>query len=199
MRVYLSEIIGTGTIDDPYRTAIADHILRSNSWADIDGRTDMTTANGEMFTFVFNPTQAEHDLIVADSRIKYLPLEDNAGQVLGLNDAVGDIKQNKRVTIKTELENRHIPFDDIQLTDTIRSALKRIIKRFLLRQILKDYDVSEHFDTLLSSIAVAKRQSIAQKLEALGFDTSGLIGSMTVKEALKALMAQNNKWIRTNL
>lgn len=199
MRIYFAQVIGTGTAEDRFRTSIRDHITRPNSWNDIDCRADASQAAGFMMSIVYDPTAQEHAAIIADSRIKYLPLENAGGDPLTLSDTVGDIDSTKLAAIKAELEQRHIPFGDITGADTIRSALKRIIKRFLLRQILKAYDFDENCDLLISSIPAVKRQAIAASLQDRGFAIEGIIGTMTVRQALIYLLSQPNGWIKSGL
>jgi len=204
-RVYVAEVIGTGVVDitedisDPFRSAVNPH-LGPDSYDDIDMRRDNTSALGRMLSLVFNPTDAEHAAMVADPLITYLPFEDSAGDPLPRTALLSQVNTVKLTAIKTGLETHHVPTDGIVLTMTIAQGLKIAVRRFLLRQILKTDDFNENFDTLtIGDIPVAKRLRIAQRLQPLGFDTSVLALSMTIREGIKLLLAQKVTWLENHL
>jgi len=191
MKIYFAKIDGLGTAENPFRTTVSRHITRPNSWVDIDCRADFTSANGRIMSIVFDPTSQEHADILNDPDIIYLPLENSTGAILGMTDTVNQISTENRAIIISYLESQHVPFGDIQGTDMIKSALRRVVKRYLLRQILNGYDFDEGFDTLVVDIPTAKRQSIAAILQGRGFDVSGITGTMTIRQAITSLLGQS--------
>ncbi len=66
MPVYLCEVIGAGTEDNPFRPAIADYPVRWSLLA--DGRADQTKTAGTMRVRA-ETTPEQHAEIVADPRI----------------------------------------------------------------------------------------------------------------------------------
>lgn len=69
MNIYLCEIIGDGSDENPFRTAMADHISRPNSYDDADGRINQFSTEGVMLTVVYGLTPGEAESIEGDPRI----------------------------------------------------------------------------------------------------------------------------------
>ena len=196
-RYYLCTVSGIGTINDPFRPRLAD-LLAGGNWSGIDGRADSTVAAGRMLAWA-DVDDATHATVNADPGITYCPFEDAAGNVLGLDDTLAQITAAKRTQIANFLEAQHIPTDDLTGTDTIRTLLKRVVKRWVgLRQLFGADDWTEGLDTLVSAVPAAKRNRINNRLTALGFDTSVIQGTDTIRQALKKLMAQAVRYLQTN-
>ncbi len=189
-RFYISGLIGTGQDEDSFRTAVADTITRPDSYHILDGRADPTSSAGFVLTYVYDATPAEHSALLADSRITYMPFEDSTGSPLELDDAISNVDSINLANIKNELEARHIPTDLITLFMTLRQALGVVARRLLLRQILRTNDWTEALGRTISSLPTARRNTINQNLQTRGFDTSRIVGSMTVRQALLVLTAQ---------
>ena len=58
--------------------------------------------------------------------------------------------------------------------------------------VVPDVGEVELLDNSVSSIPAQKRQQIAAKLEARGFDLSGITGGTTIRAALVNLFTQDN-------
>jgi hypothetical protein len=197
VRFYLAAVVGAGTESDPFRPATT--AVRPADWNADDGRPDSTAGAGRMLVRI-NVTDAEHAQLVALPGVQAVPLEDAAGTPLGLNDPISAIAPAKRAALRTALENNHIDTDDLQLTDPILLVLRRIKKRLKLRNaILRALDFIESLDATISSIPAARRQNIAARLQQAGFDTSVLLGSDTIRVALRKLFTQAVRAIATEL
>lgn len=188
LRLYFTQFVGTGTRQDPFRSVIQD--LVPVKLSAVDGRVNATLVTGWALVKV-DATPAQHTILTADARVVYLPLEDATGRVVDMSETLGTVSAANRTTIRTRLEARHIPDDGITLSDTVGSVLRRIVRRFLVRQILGADDLSEGLDTLVSAIPVAKRQAIRTKLLAHGIDFDGVLLTDTVREAIRKIVVQN--------
>jgi len=196
MRFYLSDFTGDGLLPE---TAWNPRIksLQSSPIKWIDGRLPPTgDKNGLCLAYTDN-TDAEHLIVKADPNITYAPFESTAGDVLNLTDTVGDMDATKKANIIAFLESKHIPTQGLTNASTIKEVVESIVKRFILRANLRGLDLSGGLDTNISSIPASQRQAIASQLQLKGFDTSGLSG--TVRQALKALMAQDIRAMQVNI
>jgi hypothetical protein len=188
MRYYLASYTGTGAELDPFRPAIADLVPPGTSWLSCDGRADATLVAGWALVAA-NVSTAVHALLAADPRVTVVPIVDAGGAPLGLTDTIAQIPAATRTTLRAALEARHIPANDLQLTDTIRQALTRIIGRCLIRQVLKAVDLTEGLDTTVGAMTPARRNQIIPVLAAAGFDTSGVVLTDTIRQAIAKILA----------
>ena len=194
MRFYLSQFIDRGPnwggMDtSAHYVAVIDD-LQSSSWAFIEGRLDYTSIIQWCLVWTDN-SDAEHAALLADSRIKYIPWEDNAGDPLPVNAPLSQVDTVKLNNIKSFVEDHHIPTDGLTLNNTVKEAMRLIQRRFQLRQMLRADDFSETLDLTVGDIPSAKRGRIVDKLTARGFDFSGINNATTIRQALKTLVAQN--------
>lgn len=198
IRYYISDVIGAGVPGNGYRPKLS-QLVPGVHYSFVDGRTDLASTNGKMFVWA-DVTVPEHATIVADSGITYIPLEDSGGNVLELTNTVSQISAANRTTIETILEGLHIPTDDFVGGDLCRKVVKRIALRFLVRQLLRAaLDFTEGLDSLVSSIPAGRRSNINTRLVEVGFDTSLIFGTDTIRQAIRKLLVQANKYLKTIL
>lgn len=198
LRAYFSQVVAPqagNLVTNSYRPALM-VLVPSVSWQGVDGRTSPTGSGvGQEYFCIADVTPAQHTTLVADARITYLPIE-NAGVLVSWDGPISSIGAANRTTIRTRCEARHIPDDGIRGTDTILSLIRRITVRFLLRDILRGDDLTEGLDTLISAIPVARRQAIRAKLVARGIDFDGVLGTDTIREAIRKIVTQNVRVFR---
>lgn len=144
-------------------------------------------------------TDAEHTDLVNDADVIYASLEDDQGNVLGLEDTLGDIDSDKRSNIRSWLENRGFPTDQFTLSDTIADLIRAISMRVQTRQVLIDDDLPNDLAMTVGDIPGGKRKRIKDKLEARGFDTSAFTVDNTIRDVLVSLYQQENRHFRTML
>lgn len=187
---YICDVIGDGaSTATAYRPALAD-VVPGLQWDACDGRASVAVA-GRMLV-IADVTPAEHALLVADPRITFLPFAGTGGVALDLATAtLGDVSAANRTTLRTRLAAWHVSTDDLGLDTPIVVALRRIRRRLLLRQLLGPDDYTEGLDTLVSDLSVNRRQAIAARLTAAGFDVSTIVGTDTIREALRKLAVQD--------
>ena len=188
MRFYISKVIGTGTDDDIFRAKASEYV---DSHSAVDGRTLPTGAAGFMLVMC-NPTKAQHDAMVAATGIKYLKFEDSDGNVLALNDTLNML--SNPAALNALLENNGVHTDGLSGTSTLRKLINRIVKRCFIKQILIDDDLTESFDTLISSIPRAKLDKINAKLAARGM--AQIDETLDVRTAFKRLVIDNAKSLK---
>lgn len=190
LRCYLADVIGTGTLADMWRPATQD-IAPGAGWHHCDFRPG--DGAGRMLAYR-DVTDAEHATLAADPRVTVIPLEDAGGAALNLQTAtIGDIPAAKRATLSNRLDAASIPTADFTLTTPLRVAIRRIIRRGLLRQVLGGNDFTEALNTTISSIPLNKRNAISEALTARGFNMSVVQGSDTVRQALQKILAQQTQ------
>lgn len=192
IRYYVCDLIGDGSDGAPWTPAAAE-VIPALQWGGLDCRADQTGPGKMLVKALVN--QAAHDALVADARIQWVPFVNASGDDLPLDSPVSQIPAGIRSALLAKLEQLGIPTADWTGATPIRAVLRRFIRVMRLRQYLTSDDFDEVRDVLVSAIPAAKRQRIAQKLSALGYDTSQLggIGGLTVGDALKLLAAQNAK------
>lgn len=191
IRYYLCNVVGDGSIDNPFRAAVLGLLTPDSGWRIHDCRVDSTQAAGEMLAWA-DLTPEQHAVVNAAAGVVYVPFENSSNVPLTINDPIGEIASAKRTQIQTAMESRHIPMQGLQLTDPIYTLLRRFFSRCRIRQYLKEHDYTELLNNTVSSIPAAKRQQIVTKLESLGFDFVGIGGNTTIREALRLLIIQDN-------
>ena len=191
IRFYLCSIDGDGlTKETAFKPKGLSAITGVINWSAIDGRQLSTNNIGKMLLRA-DVTPAQHAQIITDLGVTYLPVEDLVGNPIDPSLTLGNIPTVNRNAIKTLLETENIPTQGFKLTDNIDDAMQKVAgRRFTMRQILGADDWVELLDSLVSSIAPARRQTIATKLQARGYDTSVIVGSDTIREALRKLIVQ---------
>jgi len=194
-RYYLCGVSGDGLIDTPFEPSVLGALTPEANWQRVDCRADVTSPAGEMLVWA-DLDDTQHEIIDALSGVIYVPFENSSGDVLTINHSIGDISAANRSAIQTALENRHVPMQGLQLSDSIAVVLRRFISRCRIRQYLVANDYTELLDNAVSSINSTKRQNIATRLTNLGFDLSGITGSTTIREALRLLIIQDKVSIR---
>lgn len=191
-RAYFVTMTGTGT-----RTSgTVTDLIRPADLAGIDYDGYGLPASGVGFV-IADVTPTQHTTLLGTAGVTYLPFEDAGGTIIGPGGTFGDVSAANRTAIKTRMEAQLVPTQDFGLGDLIRRALKVAKRRFLLKQLLTSDDFSEGLDTLVSAIAAPKRSAIGAKLTARGFDTSVIVGTDTVREAVRKLLAQDVSVLRT--
>lgn len=159
------------------------------AWGGCDGRAG--TASGRMLV-IADVTTAQHALLLADIRITYLPFAGVGDVPLELGTAtLGDMSAANRTLLRSRLAAWHVSTDELTLATPIREVLRRIRRRLLLRQVLGPDDYTEGLDTLVSALSPARRQAIRTRLDARGLDVSGVLGTDTIREALRKLAVQD--------
>lgn len=188
-RFYLADNIGTGTIGDPWRPAVADVV--GLVWRTLAELRAIDASGGRIAVWCPDISDADHAALAADSRVTVVPFENAQDEALNVRTAtIGDVPAAKRTQIATRLDAAGIPTADLTLSDRLLKVLARVVRRSLLRRILGTDDFTEGLDTLVSAIAAGRRATIAGILAARGFDTSVIIGTDTVRQALQKLLAQ---------
>lgn len=154
----------------------------------VDLRPDPALLAGEWLVEC-DPTPAEHAAILATAGVTYLPFEDATGTTVTAL-TLGDVSPANRATLNTIADARHIPAGDFTLADSCRRVVRRFIRRALLRQVLGANDWTEVLTSLVSAMSAPKRNAINATLTALGFDTSVVNGSDTIRQAMRKLVSQ---------
>jgi hypothetical protein len=190
IRYYLCDVDGDGLTPATAFKPKGLSVLGNVNSSIVDGRQLATNNVGKML-FRADVTAAQHTTLIAVVGVTYIPIEDLLGNPIDVGLTLGDIPATKRTTIKTIFENENIPTQGFQLVDNIDDSMMKVAgRRFLMRQILGSDDWVELLDTLVSAIAPARRQIIRDKLQARGYDTSVIVGSDTIREAIRKLIAQ---------
>lgn len=201
LRFYLSAVVGSGAPGDPFRPRIAQLAAEhgvSLRWGADDGRVDSTQGGGWMVVWC-DVTDAQHDVARVDPGIRWIPFEDSAGNALGPDALVGELDPTRRSQIRTWLEERHVPIDDLTLTDPLRKVVGRVVRRIRVRRalqrriagVLSDEDFREGLDTQVKNIPGGRRSTINSRLQERGYDTSVIVPNDTLREALQKLAGQD--------
>lgn len=87
----------------------------------------------------------------------------------------------------------------LTLQSTVRDVLKTILRRYKLREYLKEFDYTEHLDTTVGQIGASRRNAIRTRLESFGFNLSQVTLQWTIRQLLHHLMWQDIRAIKTHL
>ncbi len=189
-RFYLADVVGSGTLADPWRPAVAD-IVGSVVWRTLAELRAVDGPGGRIAVWCPDVSDADHATLAADGRITYVPFEDANGAVLNVLAAtIGDVSAANRTAIGTRLDAAGIPTADFTLADLLRKVLARVVRRSRVRRILGVNDFTEGLDTLVSAMTALRRNTIAAILDAIGFDTSVIHPTDTIRQALQKLLVQ---------
>jgi len=180
VRYYLADRIGTGTLADPRRPRIASGV--NYGGANIGAGKVWVEAD---------VSPAQHTAMLAVAGVIYLPFEDAGGAIVPLDSPLSNVSSANRTLIRDRCAAAHIPDDGITLASPCRAVVRRILLRLILRQVLGPDDLTEGLDTLVSAIPLAKRQAIRAKLVAHGIDFDGVLGTDTIREAIRKIVVQN--------
>jgi len=176
-RIYHSPIVGDGlTPETAFRPAVHD----------VAGNFNCSVNDGAGIWLIADTDAATHAAAMAIPGVTYLDLGDAALDATLASVGNGN---GKLTAARTALDGLHVPTDDLTGADTVRDVLKRIHRRALIANWLGSDDLNQGLDTLISAIPVARRQRMATKLTARGFDVGGL-GSMTIRQAIRLLAGQ---------
>lgn len=129
---------------------------------------------------------SDHTALVANNDVLALPVN------LDTNPTQGQVN-----AAKTFLENRNIPAGWVTTALTYRQILKTILGILFFIQRVHTIMGRNHFadsgvtlDTTLGAIPVDARNALSQAATDMGFDTSGLTGTTTLRVALKSVADQ---------
>lgn len=136
---------------------------------------------------------AAHADLIADSRITHVPFDDDAGAPLPMTATLAEVGAAKLANIKAFWESHHVPTDGLSLSDRIIDAIRLAVRRWRVRQHLREADMTEALDRLVGDIPVSKRQAMQARLTGRGYDLAGISTDMTVRAALTELIRQNSR------
>lgn len=198
LRHYLAQIVGDGqSLPTAFRPVFVD-LLPGVPFTAVDGRADGTLTSGWMLVGA-DVTSAQHATLVQDARVRYLPMDDDLDLPIRLDDLLEKVPLTKRQSLRDVLEGEHTPTHDLGTSSPGRALLQRLIRRCVMRQGLGALDITEGLDTLWGDIPAQRRKEIADRLEVLGYDTSVLALSDTIRSVQAALSAQPVPRNRTHL
>jgi len=180
MRFYISQTIGNGTEDNPFRPAVSDYL---QDWRCVDMRSD-AKVSGLLFVEC-SPSQVEHNLIIADSLNAYVDTGD-----LGLDDSL--IDNPNLSSLLAQLETYQVPTDDFTVDNTLRELLQRVTKRFLIRQLLTGSDMPNDLEAFLT---VAERAAAQARANELGVSIEL---NKKSRDIIKDVAAINHKFLKTH-
>jgi hypothetical protein len=190
IRAYLSQWNGLGTGVSPFRTIIS-NTLPTVEFRIIDGRVNPGLVGG-IALVVGNVTNPQHATLLATVGVTYFPFETSGGAYIGIKGLINEVSVANRNIISGIADAHHVPVIGLKGTDGVYFILRRFKLRFLMRQILKNLDLNEGLDTLISDIPAARRQNINERLINSGFSSkeADIQLSDTVREGLVKLMQE---------
>jgi hypothetical protein len=109
--------------------------------------------------------------------------------VLPLSSALSNIPAAKRTIITNAFSARGIPTTGITLSWTIAQVLQLMRRRMMLGLLLSNLDFDDH-SIVISDMPPLRLKAAKRALTNSGFDVSGIVGTMTVSEAVANLASQ---------
>lgn len=178
IRWYLVPKIGTGVQGDAFRPKyIAGAIAE---WRAIDYGNDLA------FLVEADVTNSQHNTINGNADVLSLPT--NLDTTIGASLA----------TVRAKCEALGIPAGWMTSAMTIRQALRWVGRLFLLNQRLQGRSnlrllpAGVMLDTIISDLPTALRNGLIDAAQSWGVDTTGVTGSMTLRQALRQVADNMN-------
>ena len=185
-RFYFCAFIGDGTEQNPYCTKFVD--MGVQGLRSLDMRTYPQIEDG--YAVVWGEiSDADHAAAILDASVTYLPFENLSGDVLPLSSAISNIPSAKRNIITNAFSARGIPTTGITLSWTIAQVLQLMRRRMMLGLLLSNLDFEDH-SVVISEIPPLRLKAIKRAMTNNGIDVSGIVGTMTVSEAITYLASQ---------
>jgi hypothetical protein len=186
VRIYIVPIIGTGTNTDPYRPKyVSDYPIQ---WGAMDYE------NHGWMLVAADVDSATHAVISGNSDVYSLP------QDLDANLTSGQV-----TSVQNKLEAINIPGDWISSAKTWKQVIKLVAaiitlaRRFYGENKEAIFTSGINLDMPISSLSSDKRQKLNGAAQSLGFDTSSIRGSDTLRTALRILAQQRTTPIFLNV
>lgn len=198
-RWYFCDLIGTGQMMvNPYRAAISS-ILPNRAYRVIeDARSTLPTVVGTASGRVFiesNLIGPDHDLMIADSRVTYIPLRRADDTPLQLSEAISLLSASDRTSLTTVLEAQHVPTNNFTGATTCREVLRQIVHRLRIRRRLGSDDIVEGLDTTVGQLTIARSNAVTTKLQADSFNIAAITTATLIRNALIDLQNQSNQYL----
>jgi hypothetical protein len=118
-------------------------------------------------------TPAQHTALVANADVSAFPVD--LDSLVGANLA----------TVKTALESKNLPADDVTANTPYRIILRWIIAIFSITTSSPLFDGVVTLDTTLGQLTATQRAELKASAESSGYSTAGLTLQSTIREALR--------------
>lgn len=182
VRCYLVPRVGSGVKGDPYRAkyTMADEL--GAGWQ--LGPTQMIDYGTEgIYIIVVNVTPEQHTTLAAQTDVMTTPspMDDNVSAVA-------------LTGIQNQLEAMHLPGSWVTTSQTYRQVWRTTIKITLFAgryygmfPDFKIFDTGVTLDTRFNQLTQAQRQRLLDVADSFQIDRSGVTGTMTIRQLLRAL------------
>lgn len=177
-RLYVLPIVGTGaSASDSRRPKYTDTHLLGVAWTMMD-------MGDEPVCIVVADVGSDHAAFAAETDVLALPSD--------LDQQVGA----QLATVQNALESRNIPAGWVQGTHTYRQVIRVVAQAFQFMQRLQVVRPGRLFtggatlDTRFNQLPVAVRNALVAAATDLGYDTSTLSGTSTLRNILKTMADQ---------
>jgi len=168
MSFFVEPIVGAGTRQDPFEPK---YLPSTGSWASC-------ALGGSAIVYWQNVTQAELSTLQADSSCLVVPPLDNTIGAGALN------------TVKSELEALDIPAQWVQVGMTYRTVLRVVVGMSQLTQRMSgilgvNVTIPGNLNRTISQLPANYQTALYQACSELGIDSSEILSSTTLREALR--------------
>jgi hypothetical protein len=175
LRVYFMPLSGAGTVDDKRRPKYASTDLAGVPFV------SMNYGAEPLCMVLAAVTSGQHSALAAEPDVITTPA--TLGNTIGGN----------LTAVQNALDAINIPSNWVQNTQTYAQVLRIVATIFLFAQRLHRFTPTRLFDTGIAlstqfqDLPLGMRQALQNAATELGYDTSGLSGTNTVRQMLKAL------------
>ena len=181
LRIYLLPMVDTGTVGHP-------RLVPKYDQTDLAGlERSLLVYGAEMACLAaVDVTPEQHAVLVAEPDVLGLPAN--------LDQAIGAQLQ----VVQNALGALNIPDQWVQDTHTYRQVLRVVATIFLVLSRFQQFQLARLFAsgitlaTRFNQLPVAVRTALQDTATDLGLDTSGITGTMTLRQILKALADQTH-------
>lgn len=186
VRFYIAPQIGTGTMEDPFRSLINNYV---------------NVSEGEWFDEIDNPArrislvcvhaiQATHDTIAADTSVIAIGNATEEANIKTALDSLISAIPNVSA-LKTKLEGIGISTSWYSSDNTVRDGIRYLIRVFSFAQIadgegnsrIKTF-IANNLDTTMNQIPAATRNAASDWMLAKGLATGWITSTTTVRQVL---------------
>jgi hypothetical protein len=179
-------IVGTATSHDPRRASHADDVFTPNGIV----YNIMDMGNEPWCIVVADVSTAIHNQLAAFADVRVIPdLDTTVGAQVG--------------QVQTLLEEMNIPAGWVAGGQTYRTVIRVVAAMFQFLQVLQGrfpnvrlFDTGVTLATRFNQLPAGVRSNLQDVAASLGYDTSSLVGSSTIRVILKAMADQ---WRQTEI
>lgn len=189
MRFYFSQFTGDGVTTHysvPMHPTQEGQV--SSPYNLIDTRIYPELADEYAFVWT-NNTDAEHQALLTNPLVIYLPFEDVNGVIVPLDSPVSEVTSTNWEAIQATLTTQDILLDGVTTSWTVRQVIDRVIRCSIIRNMMFHIDLVD-LSLPVSTMPANTFKAAAKRLSIRGFDISAATPTTSLHDVVLSLVTQ---------